>query len=388
MQIENSIHVVLLLENGVHCIASAIGVTKPLYAELIFNTSMFGYQEIITDQSYAGQAIVFTMPHIGAVGCNTNDMESATVSPYFIVVRALEIFPSNYRANTSLPNFLSEYSLPVVYGVDTRYITTILREEGALRSVVRPIIDEKEVEEKKDLWLEELRSSKPLDNASTFAVSVKEKTLWKEGVLSLSTEKLQEQKTRVRVVVYDFGMKYSIVRILTSLGAECICVPKEYSAQDVIAMNPDGICFSNGAGDPQDYTNAIQVAKHFLQHSIPLLGICLGHQILGLALGGKTIKMKFGHHGGNHPVQHCITKKVYITSQNHGFAVDPDTLPKNVTLSHISLFDQSLQGFTMENPPLFAFQGHPESSPGPHDMEVLFTDFMNAVSHYAHNVQR
>lgn len=374
--------VVLLLENGVHCIANAIGVTKPLYAELIFNTSMFGYQEIITDQSYAGQAIVFTMPHIGAVGCTLHDMESATISPMFIVVRSLETFPSNYRAQCSLTEFAQTYALPIVYNIDTRYITMCLRKEGVLRAVVRPITHEDDIITYKESWLKELRCSTPLQMASTMAHSVLQVTTWNEGVLNLNTETFEAPESRVRIVVYDFGLKYAIIRILTSLGAECICVPKESAASDVLAMKPDGICFSNGAGNPEDYTHAITAAKTFLTTDIPLLGICLGHQIFGLALGGKTVKMKFGHHGGNHPVQHCKTKRVYITSQNHGFAVDPNSLPKEVIITHISLFDNSLQGFMLHNPPLFAFQGHPEASPGPHDMYSLFTEYIQNVMNY------
>ncbi len=375
--------VILLLENGVHCIAEAVGITEPRYAELIFNTSMFGYEEIITDQSYAGQAIVFTSPHIGAVGCTMNDMESCSISPSFIVVRSFEEYPSNYRAQCSLPEFLEKHGLPVIFNVDTRYLTTILREEGALRCVVRPLIDEHDIELYKEEWLQELRAINPLEDIASRTCTVSKNTEWNEGLLDLSTETFTTSSSQVTVVVYDFGLKYSIVRILSSLGARCIVVPQDTPAHEVLAMNPDGICFSNGSGDPQDYTSAIQSAKEFLSHNIPLLGICLGHQIFGLALGAKTIKMKFGHHGANHPVQDCMTKKVYITSQNHGFAVDPDSLPESAIITHISLFDKSLQGFMLEEPPLFAFQGHPESSPGPHDIRTLFSRYMEKVMEYA-----
>lgn len=376
-------NVVLLLENGIYCIAEAIGIQEPMFAELIFNTSMFGYQEIITDQSYAGQAIVFTMPHIGAVGCTTHDVESLSISPSFIVVRALEEYHSNYRAQCSLRHFLEKHNLPVVYNADTRYLTTILREEGALRSVVRPIADENEVLLHKEEWLNEVRAMRPLEKASERACAVHTKTVWNEGLLNLTTEQFETPTPQVTIAVYDFGLKYSIVRILASLGAKCICIPKDTPADEVLAMKPDGICFSNGCGDPQDYASAIKSAQVFLSHDIPLLGICLGHQIFGLALGAKTIKMKFGHHGANHPVQDCRTKKVYITSQNHGFAVDASSLPEHALVTHISLFDNSLQGFMLENPPLFAFQGHPESSPGPHDMRILFSQYMQKVTEYA-----
>ena len=374
---------VLLLENDIYCVVDALGVTKPLYAELIFNTSMFGYKEILTDQSYAGQAIVFTMPHIGAVGCTTYDMESFSVSPCFIVVRALEEYYSNYRAQCSLPQCLEKHGLPVLYNVDTRYLTSILREEGSLRSVVHPISDINQVTFYKEQWLNELCTRISSHKPSQLACSVNENTVWNGGVLDLSTEKFQSTDFHVTIIVYDFGFKHSIVRILSSLGAKCICVPKDTPAYDILAMNPDGICFSNGSGDPQEYLSAIEAAKIFLSHNIPLLGICLGHQIFALALGAKTIKMKFGHHGANHPVQDCMTKKVYITSQNHGFAVDVDSLPQNAIVTHISLFDHSLQGFMLENPPLFAFQGHPEGAPGPHDMRILFSQYMHKVEEYA-----
>lgn len=353
----------------------AAGVT--LTGEVVFNTSMTGYQEILTDPSYTGQIVTLTYPHIGNYGTNSEDMESNQVCAQGLIVRDLSSVASNFRSDTSLSDFLAKYQKPGIAGIDTRMLTRILREKGAQNGCLTtdPSISADEAVK----LAQECPSMKGLDLAKL--VSTKEVYEWTDGEWTLGKgyKKQDAASLPYHVVVYDFGIKINILRMLAQRGCRLTVVPAQTPAEEALKYNPDGIFMSNGPGDPEPCTYAQEAIKVFVEKKIPLFGICLGHQLLGLASGAKTIKMKFGHHGANHPVRDVESNTVYITSQNHGFCVDKDTLPANVKATHFSLFDGSLQGIERTDAPAFSFQGHPEASPGPHDVSPLFDHFIELM---------
>ncbi|WP_027940278.1 glutamine-hydrolyzing carbamoyl-phosphate synthase small subunit [Anaerobiospirillum succiniciproducens] len=353
----------------------AAGVT--LTGEVVFNTSMTGYQEILTDPSYTGQIVTLTYPHIGNYGTNSEDMESNQVCAQGLIVRDLSSVASNFRSDTSLSDFLAKYQKPGIAGIDTRMLTRILREKGAQNGCLTtdPSISADEAVK----LAQECPSMKGLDLAKV--VSTKEVYEWTDGEWTLGKgyKKQDAASLPYHVVVYDFGIKINILRMLAQRGCRLTVVPAQTPAEEALKYNPDGIFMSNGPGDPEPCTYAQEAIKVFVEKKIPLFGICLGHQLLGLASGAKTIKMKFGHHGANHPVRDVESNTVYITSQNHGFCVDKDTLPDNVKATHFSLFDGSLQGIERTDAPAFSFQGHPEASPGPHDVSPLFDHFIELM---------
>lgn len=353
----------------------AAGVT--LTGEVVFNTSMTGYQEILTDPSYTGQIVTLTYPHIGNYGTNSEDMESNQVCAQGLIVRDLSSVASNFRSDTSLSDFLAKYQKPGIAGIDTRMLTRILREKGAQNGCLTtdPSISADEAVK----LAQECPSMKGLDLAKV--VSTKDVYEWTDGEWTLGKgyKKQDAASLPYHVVVYDFGIKINILRMLAQRGCRLTVVPAQTPAEEALKYNPDGIFMSNGPGDPEPCTYAQEAIKVFVEKKIPLFGICLGHQLLGLASGAKTIKMKFGHHGANHPVRDVESNTVYITSQNHGFCVDKDTLPANVKATHFSLFDGSLQGIERTDAPAFSFQGHPEASPGPHDVSPLFDHFIELM---------
>ena len=366
---------ILALEDGSVFYGSGFGKEKFDVGELVFNTSMSGYQEIITDPSYKKQIITFTHPHIGNTGINNDDNESNQVHSSGVVVNKFCEKPSNWRSIKSLEEFLNENDVMAISDVDTREITTILREKGALNCCIGSLskISEKDAIKK----AQEFDGLKGMDLAQV--VSTKDEYLWNEGVWP------KNKKTRDSnmVVAYDYGIKENILRLLADHVGEVKVVNAETSFEEVMKLSPKGIFLSNGPGDPEPCKYAIDNIRKFLKEGVPIFGICLGHQLLALAGGAKTYKMKFGHHGANHPVQDIESKEVFITSQNHGFAVDEDTLPSNIKTTHISLFDKSLQGIEFKDTPAFSFQGHPEASPGPQEIQSLFKKFSSMVKDYA-----
>jgi carbamoyl-phosphate synthase small subunit len=346
--------------------------------EVVFNTALTGYQEILTDPSYQGQIVTLTYPHIGNVGCNREDFESRGNFAAGLVIRDLPAVASNWRAEETLPEYLKKRNVIGIADIDTRKLTRILREKGAQAGCLVAATSAGQT----------LDAAKALADAKAFpgmagmdlakVVSAAEPFTWSDGEWTLEGF-TAAPKPRFKVVAYDFGVKHNILRMLAARGCELTVVPARTPAADVLAMNPDGIFLSNGPGDPEPCDYAISAIKTFLEKKIPTFGICLGHQLLGLASGAKTVKMKFGHHGANHPVKDMDTGQVLITSQNHGFAVDEKTLPANVRITHVSLFDGSLQGIARTDVPAFSFQGHPEASPGPHDVAYLFDRFTDLM---------
>ena len=366
---------ILALEDGSVFYGSGFGKEKFDVGELVFNTSMSGYQEIITDPSYKKQIITFTHPHIGNTGINNEDNESNQIHSSGLVVNKFCEDPSNWRSVKSLEEFLNEHDVMAISDVDTREITTILREKGAMNCCIGSLskISEKEAIKK----AQEFDGLKGMDLAQV--VSTKDEYLWNEGVWP------EKKKTRDSnmVFAYDYGIKENILRLLADHVGEVKVVNAETPFEEIMKFSPKGIFLSNGPGDPEPCVYAIDSIRKFLKEGVPIFGICLGHQLLALAGGAKTYKMKFGHHGANHPVQDIESKEVFITSQNHGFAVDEDTLPSNIKTTHISLFDKSLQGIEFKDTPAFSFQGHPEASPGPQEIQSLFKKFSSMVKDYA-----
>jgi carbamoyl-phosphate synthase small subunit len=361
----------LALEDGSVFHGYAVGATGETVGEVVFNTAMTGYQEILTDPSYAKQIVTLTYPHIGNTGVNVEDEESASVHAAGLIVRDVPRLASNWRSTESLPDYLKRHGIVALAGIDTRRLTRILRDKGALNGCI--VAGEQiDVEDA----LAKARAFPGLNGMDLAkVVSVGESYQWNEGVYDLDRTAFNQPSKRYKVVAYDYGVKYNILRLLAEQGCDITVVPAQTPAADVLAMKPDGVFLSNGPGDPAACDYAVEATRQFLDAKIPLFGICLGHQIMGLALGAKTLKMKFGHHGANHPVKDLDDGRVLITSQNHGFAVDPATLPANVRVTHTSLFDGSLQGFALTDRPAFCFQGHPEASPGPHEMSYLFDRF-------------
>ncbi|ODS23062.1 carbamoyl phosphate synthase small subunit [Candidatus Endobugula sertula] len=374
--IEDKKPAVLVLANGSVFRGSSIGADGMILGEVVFNTAMTGYQEILTDPSYAKQIVTLTYPHIGNVGVNKEDEECSTIWVSGLVIRDLPLLESSFRSKQSLDVYLKTRNILGIVDIDTRRLTRILREKGAQNGCIMAgdDIDESEA----IAAAQSFSGLKGLDLAKE--VTVKEPYVWNEGFWSLGEGFRPAVDKRCKVVAYDFGVKRNILRMLVDRGCDLTVVPAETPAKEVLEMNPDGIFLSNGPGDPEPCDYAIAAIQEFLQTNTPIFGICLGHQLLALASGAKTVKMKFGHHGGNHPVQNIETGHVMITSQNHSFAVDEASLPSNVKVTHKSLFDGSLQGIHLTDKPAFSFQGHPEASPGPHDAALLFDHFIELMT--------
>jgi carbamoyl-phosphate synthase small subunit len=370
---------VLALEDGSVFSGQAIGAYGQALGEVVFNTAMTGYQEILTDPSYAKQIVTLTYPHIGNTGCNPEDEESDSVWASGLVIRDLPKLASSWRKQESLEDYLKRNNLVAIAGIDTRRLTRILREKGAQKACILTAEKAGEsVDQNKALTLAgSAEALKGLDLAKE--VTVKQSYTWNEGSWQLEGGFQKGISKRFKVVAYDFGVKRNILRMLVDRNCELTVVPAQTPASEVLALNPDGVFLSNGPGDPEPCDYAIEAAKQILEKGIPVFGICLGHQILALASGAKTKKMKFGHHGANHPVENLKDKTVLITSQNHGFAVAEDSLPDNLQTTHRSLFDGSLQGIERNDVPAFSFQGHPEASPGPHDASPLFDHFIELM---------
>ena len=363
---------VLALEDGTVFRGDSIGAPGSTTGEVVFNTAMTGYQEILTDPSYCRQIVTLTYPHIGNTGATPEDLESPDIHASGLVIRDLPLLHSSWRASQPLSRFLAEGSVVAIAGIDTRQLTRILREKGALAGC---IMTGSKVDTAVAIRAaRKFPGLKGMDLAKV--VSVREPYQWNHGSLGREPGRVLRQGSRLHVVAYDFGIKRNILRLLADQGCRMTVVPAETSAEDALALAPDGIFLSNGPGDPEPCDYAIAAIRRFLETDIPIFGICLGHQLLGLACGARTLKMKFGHHGANHPVQEIAGGHVVITSQNHGFAVDEASLPPRLKATHRSLFDGSLQGIACTDRPAFGFQGHPEASPGPHDQRPLFEHFV------------
>lgn len=360
----------LALADGTVFRGHAIGAAGHTIGEVVFNTAITGYQEILTDPSYARQIVTLTYPHIGNVGVNGEDVESTKVHAAGLIVRDLPLRASNFRMQRTLGDYLRDEGVVAIAGIDTRQLTRILRDKGAQNGcILAGSADEAHAVE--------LARSFPglagMDLAKV--VSTTKPYEWTQTEWRLGAGFGSQRSPRYRVVAFDYGVKYNILRMLAERGCHVTVLPAQASAADALALSPDGVFLSNGPGDPEPCDYAIEATKAFIERGVPTFGICLGHQIMGLAVGAKTVKMKTGHHGANHPVKDLATGRVVITSQNHGFAVDADTLPSNARVTHVSLFDGTLQGFELTDKPAFCFQGHPEASPGPHDIGYLFDRF-------------
>jgi carbamoyl-phosphate synthase small subunit len=363
---------ILALEDGTVFEGDSVGAPGLAVGEVVFNTAMTGYQEILTDPSYARQIVTLTYPHIGNTGCNAADDESTRAWAAGLIVRDVPRRPSSWRNEVALPQWLQERGVVAISGIDTRRLTRMLRDRGAQNGALMAgdSIDQ-------DAAIEAARKFPGLNGMDLAReVCVGKPYQWNAGQLDLDRNAFVPGGGRFRVVAYDYGTKTNILRMLAERGCDLTVVPAQTRAADVLAMKPDGVFLSNGPGDPAACDYAIAATREFIAQRVPLYGICLGHQLLGLAVGAKTSKMKFGHHGANHPVIDLGTGRVLITSQNHGFAVDEATLPANVRVTHRSLFDGSNQGIELTDAPAFSFQGHPEASPGPHDMAYLFDRFI------------
>jgi len=370
---------VLALADGTVFRGVSIGAAGSAVGEVVFNTALTGYQEILTDPSYARQIVTLTYPHIGNVGTNSQDDESNRVFASALVVRDVPPRASNFRSHCDLPSFLHERSVVAIAGVDTRSLTRRLRDGGAQAGAVMVGDDAAAAV----ALARTFPGMSGLDLACD--VSTQSPYVWEQTEWSLERGFGRLVSPRHHVVAFDFGIKRNILRMLAQRGCRLTVVPARTSATEVLRLQPDGVFLSNGPGDPQPCDYAIAAARELMDRGLPTFGICLGHQIMALASGARTVKMKFGHHGANHPVQDLETGRVLITSQNHGFAVDPDTLPANCCVTHVSLFDGSLQGFRRKDRPAFCFQGHPEASPGPRDIGYLFDRFIDLIKEAARN---
>ncbi len=369
---------ILVLADGTVFRGISIGATGHTVAEVVFNTSMTGYQEILTDPSYTKQIVTLTYPHIGNYGVNLEDVESARIYASGLIIRDLPLTHSNFRNSQSLAEYLLDNKIVAIADIDTRKLTRILREKGAQTGV---IIAGEADEAKALAQAATLIAGFPGLNGMDLAkvVSCTQAYVATEGEWALGQGYAAAPETKFHVVAFDYGVKRNILRMLVSRGCKVTVLPAQTSAAEALAYKPDGVFLSNGPGDPQPCDYAIAAIKTIVDSGMPTFGICLGHQLLALASGAKTHKMKFGHHGANHPVQDVDTKRVYITSQNHGFAVDAASLPANIKTTHVSLFDGSLQGITRTDKPAFSFQGHPEASPGPTEMSYLFDRFISLM---------
>jgi carbamoyl-phosphate synthase small subunit len=360
----------LALADGTVFRGYAIGAAGHTIGEVVFNTAITGYQEILTDPSYARQIVTLTYPHIGNVGVNGEDVESTKVHAAGLIIRDLPVRASNFRMERTLADYLRDEGVVAIAGIDTRRLTRILRDKGAQNGCILAGSDD-------EARAVELARSFPglagMDLAKV--VSTTKSYEWTQTEWRLGSGFGAQRAPRYRVVAFDYGVKHNILRMLAERGCHVTVLPAQASAAEALGLNPDGIFLSNGPGDPEPCDYAIAAARQFIEQGIPTFGICLGHQIMGLAVGAKTLKMKTGHHGANHPVKDLTDGRVVITSQNHGFAVDATTLPANARVTHVSLFDGTLQGFELADKPAFCFQGHPEASPGPHDIGYLFDRF-------------
>ena len=368
---------VLVLADGTIFRGISIGAQTHTAGEVVFNTAITGYQEILTDPSYCRQIVTLTYPHIGNVGVNPEDIESGKVFAAGLVIRDLPVLASNFRRSQDLSVYLMAQGVAAIAGIDTRKLTRILREKGAQNGcLMAGRVDEA-------LALKEARAFPGLAGMDLAkVVSCTKAFEWNQTDWALGRGYGTQTAHKYHVVAYDYGIKYNILRKLASRGCRLTVLPAQATAEQALALKPEGIFLSNGPGDPEPCDYAIKAIRKFLDAGVPTFGICLGHQLLGLASGAKTIKMKFGHHGANHPVQDLDSGRVMITSQNHGFAVDVTTLPANVRVTHVSLFDGSLQGFERTDKPAFCFQGHPEASPGPHDVDYLFDRFVKMLEQH------
>ncbi|MCP5474722.1 MAG: glutamine-hydrolyzing carbamoyl-phosphate synthase small subunit [Rhodanobacteraceae bacterium] len=363
---------ILALADGSIFNGLSIGAVGARSGEVVFNTSMTGYQEILTDPSYAQQIVTLTYPHIGNTGCNAADEESRGIFATGLVIRDLPLVASNWRSEGDLGSYLQARDVVAIADIDTRKLTRILREKGAQNGAI--VAGPDATAEQALALARSFPGLKGMDLAKV--VSASERYSWNEGVFDLGSSQFKGGSGEFKVVAYDFGVKRNILRLLVDRGCSVTVVPAQTPAAEVLAMKPDGIFLSNGPGDPEPCDYAIAAIREFLAAKVPIFGICLGHQLLGLAAGARTLKMKFGHHGANHPVIDLATGRVMISSQNHGFAIDETTLPANVEVTHRSLFDGSNQGIRVTDAPAFSFQGHPEASPGPRDVEGLFDRFV------------
>ena len=368
----------LALADGSIFRGASVGATGLAAGEVVFNTAITGYQEILTDPSYCSQIVTLTHPHIGNTGANEEDMESAKVFAAGLVIRDLPPVASNWRAKQRLAEFLADNRVVAVSGIDTRRLTRILREKGAQNGALLAGSDdpgEALVAARAFPGLAGMDLAKVVSTAKPYE--------WSEGVWRLGEGFGQGAAARFHVAAYDYGVKRNILRMLANRGCRVTVLPAQTGAREALALHPDGVFLSNGPGDPEPCDYAIRAIREIVDTGTPTFGICLGHQLLGLASGARTVKMKFGHHGANHPVKDLDTGKVIISSQNHGFAVDPDSLPANLRATHVSLFDGSLQGLARTDRPAFCFQGHPEASPGPHDLGYLFDRFIKLMEERA-----
>ena len=366
---------VLVLEDGTIFHGKSIGASGDTIGEVVFNTSMTGYQEILTDPSYAQQIVALTYPHIGNTGTNLVDEESSQIYASGLIIRDLPLMVSNWRSNMPLDEYLSSRNIVAISDIDTRALTRHLREKGSLKGCIISGDDVDEAEA-----IEKAQSFAGLKNMDLAKVVSTTKTYeFNKGSYSLESNEFRKLDAKFKVVVYDYGVKKNILRMLVDRGCDLTVVNAQTPVEEVLAMNPDGVFLSNGPGDPEPCDYAISSIQTLLEKNMPIFGICLGHQLLSLASGAKTQKMKFGHHGANHPVQDLNTKQVMITSQNHGFAVSEDNIPDTLEITHRSLFDNSIQGVKVANKPAFSFQGHPEASPGPHDVSGLFDVFIEEM---------
>jgi carbamoyl-phosphate synthase small subunit len=369
---QTAVPAILALADGSVFHGFSIGAVGQTVGEVVFNTAMTGYQEILTDPSYSRQIVTLTYPHIGNTGVNPEDVESSRVHAAGLIIRDLPVVTSSFRSTQSLSDYLTAENVVAISGIDTRKLTRILREKGAQGGAIVAGNDISEAQAR------DLAKSFPGLSGMDLAkvVSTTKSYEWTETEWTLGQGYGKQANPKFHVVAFDYGIKYNILRMLAQRGCKVTVLPAQASADEALALKPDGIFLSNGPGDPEPCDYAIAASKQLIERGIPTFGICLGHQIMALASGAKTGKMKFGHHGANHPVQDLDSKQVMITSQNHGFAVDAATLPANCRVTHVSLFDGSLQGFERTDKPAFCFQGHPEASPGPTDIAPLFDRFV------------
>jgi carbamoyl-phosphate synthase small subunit len=367
---------ILVLEDGTVFEGVSVGAPGLSVGEVVFNTAMTGYQEVLSDPSYARQLVTLTYPHIGNTGCTDFDDEAAQVWASGLIVRDVPRRPSNWRSQIALPDWLKARGIVAIADIDTRKLTRLLRDRGAQNGALLAgaALDARADIEKALEAARKFPGLKGMDLAKV--VSTREGYRWHEGQLDLDSNSFVGATATYKVVAYDFGVKRNILRMLAERGCDVAVVPAQTPAADVLAMRPDGVFLSNGPGDPAPCDYAIAAIREFIAAKLPVFGICLGHQLLGLAAGAQTLKMKFGHHGANHPVIDLDAARVMITSQNHGFAIDEASLPANVRVTHRSLFDGSNQGIALTDAPAFSFQGHPEASPGPHDVAPLFDRFV------------
>lgn len=374
-----TIPAVLVLADGTVFKGISIGASGHTVGEVVFNTAMTGYQEILTDPSYAEQIVTLTYPHIGNTGTNPEDAESNKVHAAGLIIRDLPLLESNFRSNQTLSEYLVVNNVVAIADIDTRKLTRILREKGAQAGCILAgdAVDQSLAVEKALGLANGFPGLAGMDLAKV--VSCKAAYEFSDGEWALGKGFDKSAKARFHVVAFDYGVKQNILRMLVSRGCKVTVLPAQATAEEALSYQPDGIFLSNGPGDPEPCDYAIKSIKALVDSGIPTFGICLGHQLLALASGAKTMKMKFGHHGANHPVQDVDTKRVYITSQNHGFAADPATLPANIKITHVSLFDGSLQGIARTDKPAFSFQGHPEAGPGPTEMSELFDQFISLM---------